>query len=201
MYVFLLHFRAYCERRSNNGWLYWSLDLGGTTYHMTIYGPSPGPGSLADWLPSPVPVCNQRGGVIVFFVLFFVPLWIIRYLYRFAARGRHIAKRVKWRRREEAGPGPVQWTPEQWSAVGIGALKIVECLNPPPPPSSVWLTLDFCWPNVLGSLKIDFLVETHWRRWAPTSARGDPRLDQQDASPAGWSVWHFHRLQCGRRLF
>lgn len=26
------------------------------TYPMTIYGHSPGTGSLADWMPSPVPV-------------------------------------------------------------------------------------------------------------------------------------------------
>lgn len=68
---------------------------------MTKYGPSPGTGSLADWMSSCVVIRGEELVLFIFFCLF-------SYLCRFAARGRHLTKRAKWNCRAETGPGPVQ---------------------------------------------------------------------------------------------
>lgn len=42
------------------------------TYHMTIYGPSPGAGTLADWMTLPMPVSYSKGGGVKCFICAFV---------------------------------------------------------------------------------------------------------------------------------
>lgn len=126
-FYFLMRFRAYCERRkimsAYTEAFAWEEQL--TTWpYMDILQEQE---VLLIGRRRQCLCRNQWGGAIVFL---FLCLCEESYLYRFAARGRHITNRVKRRCSEEAGPGTVQWTPEQWGAVGISVLKIVECLNP-----------------------------------------------------------------------